>query len=394
MKKQELFTEVDFCQQNKDGNLICGDSFMCRKPDEEGRILCVLSDGLGSGIKACVLSSLTATMAINYTARNEQLLYTARAILRALPLDREKQISYSTFCIADINSLGQARIIEYETPSFYLFRRHQLLSVSRQSFPVERPDLPDTLLYISSLQLEKEDRIVCFTDGITQSGMGRPDMPAGWGEKSAACISALIQQYPTLSARELSQKIVSEAVKNDNYSLKDDASCFVAYLRTPRNLLICSGPPFNPENDKYLAGRVKEFQGKKIICGGTTARILSRELQLPLHHLPDTSGDYLPPLSALQGFELVTEGILTLSKVERLLSGKENRRPAANDPAAQMVNLLHNSDHIHFLIGTCINIAHQDPSLPVELEIRRNVIRKIKYLLETKFLKNVEITYL
>jgi hypothetical protein len=53
-----------------------------------------------------------------------------------------------------------------------------------------------------------------------------------------------------------------------------------------------------------------------------------------------------------------------------------------------------NADVIHFLVGTCVNIAHQDPNLPVELEIRRNVIKKIIRILEEKFLKQVKVQYL
>lgn len=35
---------------------------MSQKLKGEGRVISVLSDGLGSGIKACVLSTMTATM--------------------------------------------------------------------------------------------------------------------------------------------------------------------------------------------------------------------------------------------------------------------------------------------------------------------------------------------
>lgn len=393
MKSQEIFTEIDFFQKSKAGNLICGDSFMCQKLNEEGRKICVLSDGLGSGIKASVLSSLTTTMAVNYMARNESILYTAEAIIHTLPQDLAKQISYSTFCILDIDCFGYVKIIEYETPSFYLFRKENSIQIPRQQIAIDRKDMPGTFLYVSETRLEKEDRIICFSDGITQSGMGRQDMPEGWAHQVETYIHHLIHQHPLISASELSRKIVTQAEKNDAYSLVDDASCCVAYLRTPRNLLVCTGPPFDPDNDKYLAGRVKDFQGKKWICGGTTARILARELQLNLNKGDDTFPGDLPPESRMQGIDLVTEGILTLSKVERLLSGKSTDTPS-DGIARKIIRLLHDSDKIQFLVGTCINIAHQDPNLPIELEIRRNVVKKIKFLLEKKFFKTVEITYL
>lgn len=393
MKNQEIFIEIDYFQKSKAGNAICGDSFMCQQLNEEGRKICVLSDGLGSGIKASILSSLTTTMAINYMAGNETILYTAEAIIQTLPQDAAKQISYSTFCILDIDCFGYAKIIEYETPSIYLFHNETPLPVHRQPIAIDRKDLPGTFLYVSEIRLEKEDRLICFSDGITQSGMGRSDMPAGWSGEIKNYIHDLIRQHPYISAGELSRKIVTQAEKNDGYSLLDDASCCIAYLRTPRNLLVCTGPPFDKNNDKYLAGRVKDFQGKKLICGGTTARIIARELHLSLSEEDYIPSNDLPPASHMEGIDLVTEGILTLSKVERLLSGKPESYSSA-DSARQITRLLRDSDKIQFLVGTGINIAHQDPSLPEELEIRRNVVKKIKFLLEKKFFKTVEITYL
>ena len=106
----------------------------------------------------------------------------------------------------------------------------------------------------------------------------------------------------------------------------------------------------------------------------------------------DITDKELPPLSYMEGIDLITEGILTLSKVERLLT--QGIPEKSQGPANDLVNLIQNSDKITFIVGTRINVAHQDPNLPVELEIRRNVVKKIKYLLETKFLKDVEITYL
>ncbi|CCZ81142.1 PP2C family serine/threonine-protein phosphatase [Odoribacter laneus] len=390
----EIFIEVDYFQKNKAGNQVCGDSFMSQKLKGEGRIIGVLSDGLGSGIKARVLSAMTATMAMNYTALNETILRTARSIIDTLPKDEVKQIGYSTFCILDIDCFGNTKIIEYETPSFYLFRKGESIKIQKQRIPIERPDLADSYLWISEFRLEKEDRLVCFTDGVSQSGMGSEKLPAGWESQIEDYIQNLLLRQVGISAEELSRRIVIQAEKNDGYNLIDDASCCVVYNRTPRNLLVCTGPPYDPQNDSYLAIRVKEFRGKKVICGGTTASLLARELHIPIKTLPQQADTKEPPISSMDGIDLVTEGILTLSRVERILSEEEHGKAQAEGAAEQLVKLLHNSDQITFIVGTCINIAHQDPNLPVELEIRRNVVKKIKYLLETKFLKDVEISYL
>lgn len=392
MQENEIFIEVECFQKNKAGNLVCGDSFMSQRLPDENRIISVLSDGLGSGIKASVLSTMTVTMAMNYTAMNESILQTALSIINTLPKDLVRKISYSTFCIFDIDCVGNTKVIEYESPAVYLFRRGHFVEIHKEKIPVQRTDLENTFLWVSEFKLEKEDRLICFSDGVSQSGMGSVNMPFGWDEGVKDYISGLLAQFPGLSAKEMAQKIVLRAERNDNYHLLDDTSCCVVYRRTPRNLLICTGPPYDEKKDRYLAEKVRDFKGIKVLCGGTTANIISRELQLPLEVSLEITDKELPPLSYMQGIDLITEGILTLSKVERLLSHGEGEK--SHGPANELVSLLQNSDQITFIVGTRINVAHQDPNLPIELEIRRNVVKKIKYLLETKYLKDVEISYL
>lgn len=392
MKPSDIFIEVDCFQKNKSGNIVCGDSFMSQRLQDEDRIISVLSDGLGSGIKASVLSSMTATMAMNYTAMNESILQTALSIINTLPQDMVRKISYSTFCIFDIDCLGNTKVIEYESPAVCLFRRGRLIEIHKEKIPVERKDLENTFLWVSEFKLEKEDRLICFSDGVSQSGMGSPSMPFGWDEGVKDFIAELLQQHPDLSAKDLAHKIVLRAERNDNYNLLDDTSCCVVYRRIPRNLLICTGPPYDEKKDLYLAQKVRDFRGKKVLCGGTTATIISRELNLPLTVSLEITDKELPPLSYMEGIDLITEGILTLSKVERLLT--QGVPEKSHGPAQELVSLLQDSDKITFIVGTRINVAHQDPNLPVELEIRRNVVKKIKFLLETKFLKDVEISYL
>lgn len=394
MKTQGYFIEIDYFQKNKGEHVVCGDCFMSKKLKEEGRIISVLSDGLGSGIKASVLSTMTASMAVNFTAMNEDIVAASLSIIKTLPMDMLRRISYSTFCICDIDYFGNAKIVEYETPSFCLYRGGMFINVAKEKIPVDRDDIEDTFLWISEFKLQKEDRVVFFSDGVTQSGIGGSEMPFGWMDGVKDYIAREISRLPYISAADLAKNIVLESVRNDKYIVKDDISCCVVYVRKPRNLLICTGPPFDEKNDKYLSKQLQEFQGAKIICGGTTAQIISREWGKRLEPTMDIVDKELPPISKMEGVDLITEGILTLSKVESLLFTYEEEYFRPNGPAELLVRYLLGSDKITFLVGTKINIAHQDPNLPIELEIRRNVIKKIKYLLETKFLKDVEMIYI
>jgi hypothetical protein len=184
------------------------------------------------------------------------------------------------------------------------------------------------------------------------------------------------------------------AHKNDSYKARDDISCAAIYFREPRKLLICTGPPYEKDKDKELAGKVEKYEGKVILCGGTTADIVARELNRTIVEELIFEDPELPPESFLEGIDLVTEGILTLQKVNEILKSYNNSVRLGNGPADKIVKLIMESDEIHFIIGTRINIAHQDPTLPVELEIRRTVVKRIARLLEDKWLKNVSFEYI
>lgn len=388
------FLEVEYCQKNKAGNIVCGDSFLSHKFKEEGRVISVLSDGLGSGIKASVLSTLTASMLLNFSMMNEDVMDSAAVLLKTLPKDAVRKISYSTFCICDVDCFGNVRIAEYESPSFYLYRNSGFVDVPKTKIPIEREDLENTSLWLSEFTMQKEDRIIFFSDGVSQSGMGNRTMPFGWEDGAKAFISGQIRSRFDISAKELSQRVVQRAEQNDGMVLKDDTSCCVIYMRKPRNLLISTGPPYDEKNDNHLSNLITEFPGRKIICGGTTAQIISRETGRQIMLDMNSLGRDLPPLSTMEGIDLVTEGILTLSKIESLLAEEDGLTRREEGPAGELLKLLADSDKITFIVGTRINTAHQDPTLPVELEIRRNVVKKIKYLLESKWLKDVDIMYI
>mgnify|MGYP000874529984 FL=1 len=184
------------------------------------------------------------------------------------------------------------------------------------------------------------------------------------------------------------------AHKNDAYKAKDDISCATIYFREPRKLLLCTGPPYEKEKDRDLAAKVRDYRGKVIISGGTTADIVARELNKTIIDELIFEDPELPPESFIEGIDLVTEGILTLQKVSEILKIYNNSVRLGKGPADKIVRLLMESDEIHFVIGTRINVAHQDPTLPVDLEIRRTVVRRIARLLEEKWIKKISFEYI
>src|SRR6056297_525627 len=393
--KHQFYIEVDCQQKNHEGERICGDVFLSERIKTEERIIIVLSDGMGHGVKANMLATLTSKMALNFTREHKNVNRIAEIIMNTLPVCSQRQISYSTFTIIDIEADGKTTILEYDNPETIIFRDNVIFNLQWEYIILESDKNAGKELRSCTFYAYKEDRIISCSDGITQSSMGSHKYPFGWGHDNLTQFThRLIKNNPDLSANKLAGKVVNMAYQNDGYHAKDDTSCASVYFREPRKLLVCTGPPYEEEKDKKLAKEVKNFDGKKILCGATTADIIARELELEIEDNFKFYDPDLPPVSYMPGIDLVTEGILTLSKVHEILKIYNNNYILGKGPADQIVRLLKECDEIHFIIGTRINIAHQDPNLPVELEIRRTVVRRIAKTLEEKFLKKVSMKFI
>ncbi len=393
--KKDFYIEVNSQQKNHDGERICGDVFLYRYIKEEERVIAVLSDGMGHGVKANILATLTSTMALNFTKEHKEVDRIAEIIMNTLPVCSDRKISYSTFTIIDIETSGRVNILEYDNPSTIILRGTQIFDPSWSKVVLKKGKNSGKVLNSCTFVPAKEDRIILCSDGVSQSGMGSDTYPFGWErEKIAMYAVRLVTSESSISARMLAGKIVTMAHKNDNYKARDDISCAAIYFREPRKLLICTGPPYEKEKDKELADKARTYPGKVIICGGTTADIVARELNRTIVDELIFEDPELPPESFLEGIDLVTEGILTLQKVNEILKTYNNSIRLGKGPADKIVRFVMESDEIHFIIGTRINIAHQDPNLPVDLEIRRTVVKRIARLLEEKWLKKVTLGYI
>jgi hypothetical protein len=390
----ENFIEVDYCQRAKHGQLISGDVFLTEKVKEEDRIVSVLSDGLGSGVKASVLATMTATMALKFAATDMDIRRSAEIIMDTLPICSARKISYSTFTVVDMARSGQTRIIEHGNPSFLLIRPSGALCIEKTEVRPER--WRDRVISYTSFDVRLEDRIVFFSDGITQAGMGEFRTPFGWGLGAVEeYIRGQIKRHPHISARELSRALVARAEEVDGLTAKDDITCGVVYIRSPRRLLVMTGAPFNRAHDQDLARMAEQTPGRKVICGGTTGNIISQRLNRPIEiDMRQVRDPRVPPGARMQGFDLVTEGILTLGEVLRLLEegfAPEELRPNA---AVRLTAMLLDSDVVKFVVGTRINEAHQDPNIPMELDLRRNIVKRIARILEDKHMKRIVVQYL
>ncbi len=391
---EKFYIEVN-CQQKCHGEArVCGDVFISRRIKEEGRIIVVLSDGMGHGIKANMLGTLTATLAVNFTQEHKSVQKITEIIMKTLPVDSMKKMNYSTFTIVEIDVDGEVRILEYENPKTLILRGSKLYEPDWNCVVLEGEKNVGREVLTTTFKPQKEDRIVFCSDGVTQSGLGSERLLMGWGaENLQKFVEDSIRDEQDISAVKLGTRVVNKANQNDNFHPLDDISCGVIYFREPRKLMIFSGPPQDPAVDAMFTGLLKQFEGKKIICGATTADMVAREWG---EEIIDSKVRYdleLPPVSHMDGVDLITEGILTLSKVSELLKKYNNNYMLGKGPADEIVRFLLESDEIHFLVGTNINTAHQDPTMPVELELRRTVVHRITRTLEEKFLKEVTMKF-
>jgi hypothetical protein len=188
--------------------------------------------------------------------------------------------------------------------------------------------------------------------------------------------------------------MIGPEVALDGGEAKDDITCGVVHFREPRRMLVATGPPFFHSRDQDLARIVESFRGTVAICGGTTANIISRLLERPVRMRLDNVDPEIPPAAYMDGINVVTEGTLTLGRVATLLESGAAPEKEGQNAATELFAYLLESDIIQFVVGTRINQAHQDPNVPVELDIRRNIVKKMADLLENKYMKEVHIRYM
>lgn len=386
-----LFVDIDCSQEKKHGQNAYGDCYLSKRYPDEGRLIAVLSDGLGSGIKANILSNMTATMLLKFIATGRNLKKAAEVIMNSLPICQVRRISYATFSVIDCNDEGHAKIVEEGNPTFLWIRKNDILEPEVKI--VTSSKFENRKMNTYEIQLQPNDRLIFCSDGVTQSGLGSPNYKLGWRRSGLITfVKQILTEKPDISSRKLSKLIVEEARRKEvNRNAKDDISAMVLHFRAPRQLMILTGPPYFQNRDKEYAEILYKFNGKKAICGGTTANLVARELGLEIATDFQKDCGNLPACAKMEGIDLITEGILTLTQAVEYLEGAPMNE---KDAAAKLITFLLDSDCIHFMVGAKLNQAHYDPNLPIELEIRKNVIKKMAKILEEKYMKKVTVQFI
>ncbi len=387
-----MFIDIDCSQMKKYNQNAYGDYFVSKRCPDEAMLIAVLSDGLGSGIKANILSCMTATMLLRFIEDGQiPVRKAAEIIMNSLPVCQIRRISYSTFSAIKVDDEGDAKIVEEGNPEFLWIRDNEVLQPEYDT--IQSKTFKNRKMRLYKIKLKLGDRLIFCSDGVTQAGLGGGRLKLGLRRDGLiVLVKDKLKEHPDISSTELSQYIVNQARNIETDRLpKDDISACVLYFREPREALVFTGPPFHQEKDSEYARIFDNFKGKKAICGGTTANLISRELNRPITMDTTISIGKLPACSYMEGADLVTEGILTLTKALEYL---EANTPDIDNAAGKLVKFLLDSDCITFMVGAKLNQAHYDPALPIEIEIRKNIIKKMAVILQDRYFKKVNVQYM
>jgi hypothetical protein len=376
--------DVAVRQFSKKGEDACGDAVKVSNTADSTII--VVSDGLGSGVKANVLATMTVELATGLFKGNLSLLEIVETLIATLPVCKWRNIAYSTFSIARIYDTGHLTVAEYDSPPLIYIpasENHPQLAESTEC------TLLGKTIRESRFRLNPNDMIMIYSDGIVYAGVGE-GLPMGWQEEGI--LDYLAKTVPTLDGdvQQLANCVADTALDFWHNRPGDDGTVLCAKYRKAQHATVLTGPPTDPTLVPKMLRDFMAKEGKKIVCGGTTSHLvadyLGKELVLDERYL-DTG---LPPIASLPGIDLVTEGILTLSRATEYLS--KGRPKDHFDAATALLDELESVDGILFMVGTARNPAHQNTGLPDSIFLRRTVVENLAKQLEARG-KETELVY-
>lgn len=371
------FIDIAISQLNKYGEELCGDQVQVHRGSE--KTLVVLSDGLGSGVKANILSTLTSQIAISMMREGAALDDVVQTVAGTLPICRERKIAYATLMVLEIDhATMQFRLFNYENPAPFYFK-------NGKNVPFQSKDVifGDKKFIRYEGVMELDDFLMLISDGVWYAGMG-VTYNFGWGWDN---IAEFIENKldGTINHTETVVNSVSSHTRKLYCGTPgDDASLVGIFNRRCRKAMVFTGPPLQMEDDARVVHKLMDFDGRRIVCGGTSSNIVARELGVNVSTRMDTLRENIPPVGSIPGVDLVTEGILTLNKtIETIKEVDGDYSLLPNDPNGAMLLALELlvADDVTFLVGQKINSYYQNPLLPMSVSIRKTLVDQLVDLL-------------
>ena len=387
----DLCADIGYKSINHFGEQLCGDHVDIVEPGDNSTVV-VLSDGLGSGVKASILSTLTSKIISTMLSEGLSLEECVETIAATLPVCSVRGVAYSTFTIIHLKNNQSAELIQYDNPHAIIIRDEQVWD-----YPKTEMNIGGKKIYTSVIKLQENDIFVAMSDGCPHAGIGIT-YNFGWKRENIAEFMQTLS-HAGYTAKTLSTMLVDECDKLYGFQPGDDATACVVRIRKREPMNMLFGPPSNRDDADRMMSLFFSKEGKHIICGGTTSSIAAKFLRKPLRASLNFEMGDIPPIAEIEGVDLVTEGVITVNKVLEYAKDYlgENKYYShwsyKRDGASLICRLLfEEATDINFYVGRAVNPAHQNPDLPINFKIKINLVEELSACLK-KMGKRIKVSY-
>ncbi len=387
----DLCADIGYKSINHIGEQLCGDHVDVVEQGENSTVL-VLADGLGSGVKASILSTLTAKIISTMMAEGLSLEDCVHTIAATLPICSVRGVAYSTFTILHLVDNREMQLIQYDNPLVILLRDGK-----NYDYPKTEMIIEGKKIYRSNIKLQEGDIFVAMSDGCPHAGIGLA-YNFGWKREDIIGYMEAVAAGG-YTAKTMASMLIDEVNKLYGSKPGDDATACTVRIRRREPMNILFGPPSNRDDANRMMSLFFSKEGKHIICGGTTSSIAAAYLGKKVKASLNFEGSDIPPTAEIEGVDLVTEGVITMNRVveyahdllgENKLYEKWN---FGHDGACRICRLLfEEATDINFYVGRAINPAHQNPDLPINFNIKMNLVEDLSACLK-KMGKRIKVSY-
>lgn len=386
-----LCAEIGYKSVNHYGEELCGDHVEIIEKDD-GSTIVVLADGLGSGVKASILSTLTSKIISTMLAADLSLESCVDTIAATLPICSVRGVAYSTFSIIHIKNNQEAVLMQYDNPQIVFIRDGELFD-----YPKTELIIGGKKIFRSHIRLKEGDVITSMSDGCPHAGIGTA-YNFGW-ELNDIAEFLKAANYGGYTAKTMSTMLIDECFKLYDGEPGDDATACVIKIRKREPVNILFGPPSDRNDADRMMSLFFAKEGKHIVCGGTTSSIAARFLGKEVRTSLNFTNSDVPPISEIEGVDLVTEGVITINKVVEYAKDYVGENRYYDDwcfkqDGASLISrlLFEEATDISFYVGRAMNPAHQNPDLPINFSIKMNLVEELtKYLKQMG--KRVKVSY-
>lgn len=386
-----LCADIGWKSINHEGEQLCGDHVDIVEQNDNSTVI-VLADGLGSGVKASILSTLTSKIISTMMANDLPLEECVSTIAATLPICSVRGVAYSTFTIIHLKNNKTAEIIQYDNPNVIFIRNSELYDYEKEEL-----NICGKKIYKTVLNLQEGDVIVAMSDGCPHAGIGLA-YNFGWKWQDIAEFMQAIS-CAGYNAKSLAAMLVDQCDKEYGYKPGDDATACVVKIRKRQPMNLLFGPPRNRDDCDRMMSLFFSKEGKHIVCGGTTSSIVAKYLDKPVVTELNFEPGGLPPIAKIEGVDLVTEGVITINKVIEYAKDFVNENKLYDewgfrrDGASLICRLLfEEATDINFYVGRAVNPAHQNPDLPITFNIKMNLVEELCECLR-QMGKRVKVSY-